>query len=141
MTRLGPATAAVIAIGATVLSAVLITPATADPLTNARERAAALVKIVDQLQTQAEVATERYDGAEAKLNLAVAERGQADQALNAIQTTASAAQQTVADRARALYESGGDPTIIASLLTDANPLEALDRYRLAGDVLAYESQT
>lgn len=131
--------AALVAIAATVLSACLASGAAADPLSNARARAAALTKTVDQLQTEAEIATERYDGTEAQLNTAVAARGQADQALSAVQASASAAQQTVANRARALYESGGTPAILASLLSGANPTQALDRYRLAGDVLAYES--
>jgi cell wall-associated NlpC family hydrolase len=130
MRRVSRSVAALIAVGATVFSTGLVSRAAADPLSSARERAAALTKTVSQLQTQAEVAIERYDGTEARLNAAVAARGQADQAL-----------ETVANRARALYESGGNPTMLASLLTNPDPIQALDGYRMAGAVLAYESHT
>jgi peptidoglycan DL-endopeptidase CwlO len=141
MPRLSRRAAALIAIGATVLSTGLASRASADSLSNAKARAAALTKTVSQLQTEAEVATERYDAIQARLNLAVAERGQADQALSSLQAKANAAQQTVSDRARALYESGGDPTVLAALLSNAGPTQALDRFRLAGAVLAYESKS
>jgi cell wall-associated NlpC family hydrolase len=133
--------AALIAIGATVISTGLASTASADSLTNARARAAALTKTVDTLNTEAEVATERFDGIQAKLNVAVSEQGQADQALAAVQSAARAASATVANRATELYETGGDPTVLASLLSGENPTQAVDRYRLAGDVLAYESRT
>lgn len=141
MARLTRLTAALLAIGAAALTIGVLPPAAADPLANAKARAAALTKTVDQLQTQAEVATERYDGTEARLNAAVAERGRADQALSAVQARAQTAQQTVTSRAVALYETGGDPTILASLLSGTDPLQALDRFRLAGAVIAYESRT
>ncbi|HTW19618.1 MAG TPA: NlpC/P60 family protein [Mycobacteriales bacterium] len=114
--------------------------ASADPLATARARAAALQKLVDRLNTQAEVIIERYDATEAELNVAVARRGQADQAVTAIQASANNAEQTVASHAQALYESGGDPAVLASLLNGTNPTQAIDRYRLAGDVLAYENR-
>jgi peptidoglycan hydrolase CwlO-like protein len=140
MRRLSRSAGALVLVSASVLTTVLATSATADPLSDARARAAALSKTVDQLTTQAEVVTEKYDATEAELNVAVARRGQADQALSAMQATASAAQQTVVNRARALYETGGDPAVLASLLTGEDPAQALDRYRLAGDVISYESR-
>jgi cell wall-associated NlpC family hydrolase len=141
MTRFNRRAAAVIAIGATALSTALVSAATADPLTTARARAATLTKSINALNTQAEVVTERYDGIESQLSTAVARQGQADQALTAIQIKATSAQQAVANRARALYESGGTPAVFAALLNGEDPTQALDRYRLAGSVLAYESQT
>jgi peptidoglycan DL-endopeptidase CwlO len=141
MRRFRRSAAAVIAIGATVLSTALVSDASANSLANARARAAALTKSVTQLNNQAEAAIERYDGTEAQLTIAVARRGQADQALTAIQAKASAAQAQVASRARALYESGGSPAVLAALLTGEDPTQALDRYRLADSVLAYESDT
>jgi peptidoglycan DL-endopeptidase CwlO len=140
MVRFTRAAAALVGVAATVLTAGPLPHAAADPLGSARARAATLTKTVARLQTAAEVATEHYDAIEGQLNMAVAERGRADQALGAVQASASVAQQTVSDRARALYESGGDPAIIASLLAGGSPTQALDGYRLAGDVLAYESQ-
>jgi cell wall-associated NlpC family hydrolase len=141
MTRPRRAAAALIAISATLLSSGVLPHASADPLATARARAAALTKLVNQLNTEAEVASERFDAAQSQLNIAVAERGQADQALDAMQAKANAARQTVADRAQALYESGGSSTVLASLLTGHNPTQALDRFTLADDVITYESKT
>jgi cell wall-associated NlpC family hydrolase len=146
MSRFPRTTAAFAAIGTTltavvIAGAVVAGSATANPLGDAQQRAAALSKAVNRLQTQAEVVTERYDATEAALNLAVAQRGQADQALAAEQATAATAQQNVVARARALYETGGEPTIVASLLSGQDPLQALDQYRMADSVIGYESRS
>ena len=50
---------------------------------------------------------------------------QADQALDAVQASATAAQQELADRTRALYESGGDPVLLATLLSGEDPVDAM----------------
>jgi cell wall-associated NlpC family hydrolase len=147
MLRLSRAATALIATGAILVSIsgvagiTLVSSATADPLASAQAQAAALTRTVNALTTQTEVASESYDAAEAQLSIAVAQRGQADQALNAVQADAAQAQQVVVNRARALYESGGDSTVLASLLSSGNPTQALDSYRLAGAVLAYDSRT
>jgi cell wall-associated NlpC family hydrolase len=112
--------------------------ATADPLADARAQAAALAKTVDQLQTRVEVATERYDGIEAQLGVAVAKQSDADQGLQARQAAAQAAQQTIVDRASAIYESGGDSVLLASLISGNSPSDAINRYTLASSVLSYE---
>jgi cell wall-associated NlpC family hydrolase len=146
MVRLPRTTTALAAIGTTlatigIAGAVVAGTATANPLGNAQQRAAALARDVNRLETRAEVVTERYDATEAALSVAVARRGQADQALAAEQATAAAAQQAVVLRARALYESGGQPTIVASLLTGQDPLEAFDQYRMADNVIGFESRS
>jgi len=141
MAKLGRVAVAVVSVAAIVITTGALPHATADPLGNAKARAAALTKTVDRLRTQAEVAIERYDAAEGRLNIAVAELGQADQKLSAIQASASDAQQAVTNRARALYESGGDPAIFASMFAGQSPTQALESYQLAGSVLAYENRT
>jgi cell wall-associated NlpC family hydrolase len=128
-------------LSATIATTGLVTTAHADPLASAKANAAALAKTVHELQTKAEVATERYDKAESQLALAVSQRTTADQALNAIQAEAAQAQQQVVDRARALYETGGDPAVLASMLAGTDPMNALDRYHLASAVIAYESNS
>jgi cell wall-associated NlpC family hydrolase len=141
MRRLARATTAALGMAAIALTtATAVPPAAADPLATAKARAAALVKTVDQLRTQAEVATEKYDAAQARLAMAVAERGRADQRLSRIQTAAAAAQQSVVDRARALYESGGASTVLASVIAGQNPTDAVDRYKLADSVIAYSTR-
>lgn len=115
--------------------------ASADPIGDARARAAQLAHSIQQLQTQAEVATEQYDKAESELLQANAAQAQADEALNAIQAKATEAQQEVIDRTRDLYESGGDPAVIASLLSGESPLDALDSYKVASAVISYAERS
>jgi cell wall-associated NlpC family hydrolase len=141
MHRLARGTAAIAAVATLVLAGVALPHAKADPLANARARASALAKSVNRLETQTEVATERYDAAQGELSIAVAEQGQADQRVSAMQAAATRAQQTVTDRARALYESGGDPAVMASLLSGQSPTAAIDRFRLAGDVIDFDKRS
>ncbi|HEX3706483.1 MAG TPA: NlpC/P60 family protein [Mycobacteriales bacterium] len=115
--------------------------ATADPVGDARARAAQLAKSIAALQDKAEVASQRYDKVESQLLQAVADQGQADQALDAMQHTAAAAAQEVSDRTRALYESGGDPAVLAALLDGSDPVNAMDRYHLATAVINYEARS
>lgn len=133
------AVALLAALAATVAAG--IPTATADPIGDARARAAALAHSIEQLQTKAEVAAERYDKADAALTQAVAQRIRADEALNAIQAKVAAAHQEVVDRTRALYESGGDPVVLAAMLGGENPLDALNRYKLATAVIDYEARS
>jgi cell wall-associated NlpC family hydrolase len=120
------------------VGAVSVPSATADPLANARAQASALAKNVTQLQTRAEVATERYDGIEAQLGVAVAKRAVADQDLQGRQAAAKRAQLNIVDRASAIYESGGDSALLASLISGGTPADALNRFTLASSVMSYE---
>jgi len=131
---------ALVSLSVSILTAGVVPHAAASTLTDAKARAAALARTVDQLQTQAEVATERYDAAQGRLSAAVAARGQADQQLSAIQASADAARQTMYDQARALYESGGDSAALASVFAGQSPEAAADRYRLADSVIAYSDR-
>jgi hypothetical protein len=138
VTRPGPRTTGTLLAIAIAVGAVAAPSAAADPLGSARAQAAGLAKTVSRLQTQAEVATERYDGIEARLNTAVAAQLNAEQTLQSHQAAAAAAEQTMVNRARALYEGGGGPALLASLVTGSSPSEALNRFALASSVLAYE---
>jgi cell wall-associated NlpC family hydrolase len=128
------------ALSLTVFGTVIVgsSGAHADPLGDARARAAALAQSIEHLQTRAEVLAEKWDKANAELLQANYEQTQADAALNAIQAAAAAARQEVAERTRALYESGGGPVVLASMLGGDNPLDAVDRYNLATAVIGYE---
>jgi cell wall-associated NlpC family hydrolase len=140
MRRTGRAAAALIGVATAVVTTSAVPHAHADPLATAKARAAALQKTVDRLRTQAEVAIEKYDAAQSRLAIAVAERGRADQRLSRIQTSAASARQSVVDRARALYESGGSSTMVISLFNGESPTDALDRYTLADSVLQYSAR-
>jgi cell wall-associated NlpC family hydrolase len=109
--------------------------ATADPLGDAKARAATLAKTVQQLQTKAEVATERYDAIEERLGQAVTDRMLAQRDVDAAQAGSDAAVSMSEDRVRALYESGGPATLFATVLDGSDLTDALSRYHDVGVVL------
>jgi cell wall-associated NlpC family hydrolase len=113
-------------------------PAGADPLGDARARAAALARTVTDLQNRAEVATERYDAVEAQLGDAVTARMLAQRDLEAAQTKTQADQDLAGARVRALYESGGAPALFASILDGSNPADAMSRYHAVSVVLGLD---
>jgi peptidoglycan DL-endopeptidase CwlO len=140
MSRFPRTIVAIVGVAVAALTAGAVPHAAADPLGDAKARAATLTKTVNTLTTEAEVATERYDATQSQLNIAVAERGRADQQLSAVQADVSAARTTVDDRARALYEGGGAPIMITSLLAGQNPNDAVTSYQLVGTIIAAQNQ-
>jgi cell wall-associated NlpC family hydrolase len=107
----------------------------ADPLASAKTRAVALAADVSRLSTQAEVASQRYDSIEDQLQQAVSAQVSDDRSLDRVRSTAAQARQVVTERTQALYESGGESSVIASLVSGTDPTEALTRYRLADAVV------
>ncbi|MDQ1696488.1 MAG: hypothetical protein QOJ03_1841 [Frankiaceae bacterium] len=116
------------------------TTAAADPLADARTRAAALAATVDRLETQAEVATERYNAVEAQLGVAVTRQALAERVVESDQATAQAATDQVDDRVRALYESGGRANLLATVLAGSDPADAMSRLHVVGNLLSFDSQ-
>jgi cell wall-associated NlpC family hydrolase len=130
----------------TVLTAVAIVTtgsglAAADPITDARARAAALAATVRTLQTRAEVAIERYDAVEARLGQAVTQRMLAQRAVDAAQETAGQHAAVSEDRVRALYEAGGPTSLLATVLDGSNLTDALARYHDVTVVLGTDRLT
>lgn len=115
-------------------------PAGADPVGDARARAAALARTVSALQTKAEVATERYDAVEAQLGAAVTQRILAQRALDEAQTTTTADAAMTTDHIRALYESGGPTTLFATVLDGSDFTDAIARYQDVTLVLGIDHQ-
>lgn len=111
--------------------------ASAEPLSDARTQAAQLAADVTRLQTQAELASQHYDGIEERLAGAVSAQISADRRVEAVQASAAAAQNLLAQQAQALYESGGQSSLLAAMLTGATPTDAIDRLQLAGAALSY----
>jgi cell wall-associated NlpC family hydrolase len=132
--RLAAALAAA-GVGASVLFAVPAAPAGADPIGDARARAATLATTVKDLQNRAEVATERYDALEAKLGAAVTARMLAQRDVDAAAAGSTVAQTVSEDRVRALYESGGPTTLLATVLDGSDLSDALSRYHDVGLLL------
>jgi cell wall-associated NlpC family hydrolase len=127
----------VAAAGLTVLGAPVA--ASADPLGDARARAAALAATVDRLETRAELATERYDAVQVQLGTAVTRQALAERLVEADQSTAQAAQDQVTARVRALYESGGRATLLATVLAGSDPADALSRLHMVSNLLSFDS--
>lgn len=93
--------------------------ALADPeaeLGTARERAAALRAQVADLEVRAAAATEDYNAARESLARTVSTQILAERRLAGAEATSDAAEELVADRARALYMSGGRAVLYASVL-------------------------
>jgi peptidoglycan DL-endopeptidase CwlO len=136
MPRFARLTITLVGIATIAVTTTAVPFATADPLGDAQARAAALSKTIDALNTQAEVASQQFDQVQSQLELAVAERALADQALTNAQTQASVAQDNVISRARSLYEGDTGVGAMASLLTGTTTSQAIDGYRLANDAVA-----
>jgi cell wall-associated NlpC family hydrolase len=115
-------------------------PAAADPLADAKARAAALADVVNKLQTRAEVATERYDAIEARLGQAVTAQSLAQRQAEADQASAASATDLAQARVRALYESGGRSTLLATVLAGSDPVDAMSRLHIVGSLLSFDSE-
>jgi cell wall-associated NlpC family hydrolase len=113
----------------------------ADPLRDARTRAAALARTVTELQTMAEIATEHYDAVEAQLGQAVTARMLAQRDLEAAQGQTQADQNEAGARVRALYESGGATVLFASILQGDSPADLMDRYHDVSVALGLDHAT
>jgi cell wall-associated NlpC family hydrolase len=104
-------------------------------LDQARAQAVKLRHQLADLQTQQSVAIERYDGIQDQLQQAVsAELTTSDQATN-VAAQAQDARDAVADRARALYMSGGQLSLIATVLRGSTPGDVLERAQTVQSVL------
>ena len=114
------------------------TPAQADTLSDARAQAAALADSVARLQTKAEVATEAYDAIESRLAEAVTRQGLAQQQVEADRASADGAVAQQEARIRALYESGGRTTLLATVLAGSDPADAMSRLHVIGSLFSYD---
>lgn len=118
---------------------VVAAPARADTLGDARAQAAALAASVARLQTRAEVATEAYDAIESRLGAAVTRQALAQQQVDAARTNVQSAVDQQQARVRALYESGGRTTLLATVLAGTDPADAMSRLHVIGSLFSYDS--
>jgi peptidoglycan DL-endopeptidase CwlO len=129
LTTLAALAAAFLAVGVT--SGVMPTTiaagvASADPLANAKQQAAALQVQVTQLQLRVEIASEKYDGAQADLAQLINTQEQATRAATAATEAAENARTAAESSTRALYMSGGITGLYATVLSGQNPATVLD---------------
>jgi cell wall-associated NlpC family hydrolase len=125
--RFGRATG--LALTLALISTVLIgQSAQASPaLDRAKAKAEVLRHRLNSLQLRQSIAIERYDGIQDQLQQAVStELTNGDQA-SAVSAQAQDARDAVADRARALYMSGGQLSLIATVLQGTTPGDVLER--------------
>jgi cell wall-associated NlpC family hydrolase len=94
-----------------------------DPVSNsaAAAQAKVLQAKVAALQIQAEQASERYDAAQSRLGALVVQERAAQEQTSTVQAAASTDENTAAQRARALYMSGGTVGLYATVLGSNNP--------------------
>lgn len=92
-------------------------PVAASPLDDARARAVLLAQQVHQLEDQVEAASEAYAAAQARLGEAVTRHLDAEQQLTVAQATLQRSRSQAGDRVRALWQSGGEAGLIASLFS------------------------
>jgi cell wall-associated NlpC family hydrolase len=114
-------------------------PARADTIGDARAQAAALAASVADLQTRAEVATEAYNAAESRLAAAVTRQSLAARQVDADRATAQTAVDEQHARVRALYESGGRASLLATVLAGSDPVDAMSRLHVISSLFAYGS--
>ena len=99
----------------------VVLAARADPLSDAETQARQLQAEVNKLQLQVEVASERYDGAQAALVQLVVTQEQATRTATAATEAVDHARAVADTTTRALYTSGGITGLYASVLTGQNP--------------------
>ena len=114
-----------------------MTPAHADPddLVAAKARAKALAAQVEELQTKVEVAGERLAGAQDELATVVSQEVIANQQLAALSTAAQDSRAATNERVRALYMSGGQAGLYASVLDGGSLADVMARMDAVGRVL------
>jgi cell wall-associated NlpC family hydrolase len=109
--------------------------AQATPIGDANSRAAALRLQVDALQTKAEIATEEYDAAYAKLGAAVTAHLSAQRDLDNATQAATSSGDEATQRVRALYMTGGATALYATALDSSSITEVARRLHQVNVVL------
>ena len=116
LTRSVAAAAAVISTAGVCVLGVAMTGAGADTVASAKTRAAELNREVNRLNTEAEVASQRYDAIESELASAVTSSLADQQAAAAARERIARAQDNLDARVQALYASAGSFNLFAVML-------------------------
>lgn len=106
----------------------------------AQQAADHLRALVGSLQLAAEQATERYNAAASRTAQLGAEHARAVVALAAARREAARTKAIANDRARALYMTGGNAALVATVLSGSSPMDVLTRYEMMGTVFAQDRQ-
>jgi peptidoglycan DL-endopeptidase CwlO len=115
---------------AMLLTLVTVAPAQADPsLGELRTKAAQLREQLDRLAVTQQLAVEEYDEAQQALDAATTDQVIATTRLQDAERSASGAMSASAQRARAIYMSGGTVGMAATVLEATSITDALTRWR------------
>jgi cell wall-associated NlpC family hydrolase len=129
---------------AMLVALVSVSPAHADPsLSELRTKAAQLREQLDQLAVAQQLAVEDYDEAQHALDAATTDQVIATTRLQDAERSASGAMSASAQRARAIYMSGGTVGMAATVLEATSLTDMLTRWRalqtiVAGDAAAVQ---
>lgn len=115
----------------TTLSAVAQTP-----IENAQHRAVILQHAVEATRLQAEVASEDYDRASTDLAQAVSDELSAQESVSAAGEIAAGSADRYEQRVRAMYMSGGQMSMVSSMLRANTLADALDRYANVSSIVS-----
>jgi cell wall-associated NlpC family hydrolase len=128
-------TATAAALGAAAALVVVPGAAVADPIGDARARAAALARTVDDLETRAEIAIEAYNAVQERLGRAVVRQSLAERQAEADAGHVDDAAREIEARVRALYAAGGQASLFVTVLDGNDPVEAMAGLHYVGAVL------
>lgn len=133
-----PARSTAVALALALAGTVLVgQSAQASPtLDRARARAEVLRHKLAGLQLRQSIAIERYDGIQDQLQQAVSSELMTGDQANNVTAQAQVAHDAVVDRARALYMSGGQLSLIATVLRGATPGDVLERAQTVRSVMS-----
>jgi cell wall-associated NlpC family hydrolase len=122
--------AALLAAAATLLAFAVAAPAQADPsLSQLRSQASQLRDKLDALQVKQQLAVEEYDEAQQALDVATTDEVLATTRLQDAERSASGAMSASAQRARAIYMSGGTVGMAATVLEATSISDVMTRLR------------
>jgi cell wall-associated NlpC family hydrolase len=114
----------------TVLTLLVVAPAQADPsLDQLRRQASQLRDQLDRLAVAQQLAVEDYDEAQQDLDVATTDQVLATTRLQDAQRSATGAMSASAQRARAIYMSGGTVGMAATVLEATSISDVLTRWR------------
>ncbi len=136
---------AVAGAAAAVLAITLLTSSSAsaepDSLSAAKAKAKALAAQVQQLESQVEVAGEDLAAAQGELGGVVSRQISANQKLAELSTAAQESRTATNERIRALYMSGGQAGLYATVLDGGSLTDVLARVDAVGRVLDRDRST
>ena len=118
-------------------------PASADPgdLPAAKARAHRLAVQVEELELKVEIAGERLAGARDELGRVVSREVSANQELSELSQAAQSSRAATNERVRALYMSGGEAGLYASVLDGGSILDVFGRLDAVDRVLERDRAT